>query len=243
MKLNKLFFKRILPIGAGVAVLGGLVYTLMFPAIVAVACPACFGMERRSAHIIVEQGMSPQQRAIFDHAVQSAQATVRSFYGAPARRPYVVVCATRACDARLKGEGVNALTLTAPWFTVVRVSSNGREAGFLAHELAHVDFHARIGLANLQRAVPAWFDEGLAAVIAGDARYVRGGAGAKARCKGNGAARLPSDAGEWTQRAMQNPAIYADAACRVIDWMDRHGGREAVLSLIPALAAGGLMPE
>lgn len=200
-------------------------------------------MERRSSHIIVEQGMTAQQRALFDHAVQSAQATVRSFYGAPARRPYVVVCATRACDSRMHAAGVNALTLTAPWFTVVRVSSNGREAGFLAHEFAHVDFHARIGLGNLQRAVPAWFDEGLAAVVAGDPRYVRGGAGPKARCKGNAGARLPSDTGEWTQRAIQNPAIYADAACRVIDWMERHGGRQAVLNLIPSLASGGLMPE
>lgn len=242
MKPRKLA-QRAIWIALLVVIVGVIAYALAFPAIAVLVCAPCYGMEQVNGRLVVERAMPAQQRRVLQNSLANADTIVRGFYGHTSRKPFVVVCATRDCDARLGGTGVNALTISGPYFTVVRVSSNGIETGFLAHELAHVEFHDRVGLKYLHRNVPAWFDEGLAVIISGDRRFIRGGTTPAQRCRGSATARLPSDGGEWTQRAMQNPAIYADAACRTLNWMERHGGKAGTLAVIAELARGGLLPE
>lgn len=242
MKVRRLL-RRILLIGIGVTIAGVIAYALAFPAIAVLVCAPCYGMSYASSRMVVDNAASAAQRRALDNAIASANVTVRNFYGTTGRKPYVVVCATRACDGRMGGTGVNALTITGPFFTVVRVSSNGIDPSFLAHEFAHVEFHDRVGLANLQRNVPAWFDEGLAVIVSGDRRSIRPGSTPAQRCRGSATSRLPSDADEWTRLAMQDPRIYADAACRTLHWMERHGGRSGTLAVIGQLSRGGLLPE
>src|SRR5262249_18814730 len=94
----------------------------------------------------------------------------------------------------------------------------------------------RVGLWRITE-VPAWFDEGLAVVVSDDTRYLRP-AGAGDRCRaepGDEPSDLPSDLPvdrvDWRRAAGRDTDLHARAACQVVRWIDRNGGRSAVLSV------------
>lgn len=210
-----------------------------YPALAAPVCPACYGLTRLGPNLVVEASMPPAQRAQLQADAEAAQSIVRAFYGAFDYQPVLVACATEACDHRLGGRGARATTLSTPIATVVRLSPRGLNTIILAHEFSHVVLHRRIGvLRQITGALPAWFDEGLAVLVSNDDRYVHPGATAQERCLRPAEVALPTNPFEWAQRSGKDPMLYADAACRVLVWMEAHGGREGLLHAIDRVAAG-----
>ena len=53
----------------------------------------------------------------------------------------------------------------------IRLSANGLSAPLVAHEWSHVEFYRRAGGWLHARKVPRWFDEGVAVVVANEARH------------------------------------------------------------------------
>jgi hypothetical protein len=58
------------------------------------------------------------------------------------------------------------------------------------------------------------------------------------RCLAAADGDLPAQWRAWGHAAGDAVPIYAQAACRVLTWMDGHGGPPAVRQLIRRMAAG-----
>ncbi len=210
-----------------------------YPIAVAVVCPSCYGMEYAGQRIVVDTAMPAGMRVELSGDADIAASTVGAFYGAFPRQPYLVACSTEACDRRMGGRGAKAITLSAPFVTVLRLSPRGIDPTILVHEFSHVELHRRVGLwARLTGAFPAWFDEGIAVLVSADDRYIRPGTTALKRCVRDSERPLPTTPFDWTSKAGKDSMLYADAVCRLMRWMDANGDKDGLLRAIDAAGTG-----
>src|SRR5262249_18929640 len=143
---------------------------LVFPAGAAIACPPCYGFERLDGAVFVERGMSPPARVRVAETLAEARRRVRDFYGNFDADPRILICASEACYARIE----TYRNRGRAFFDVALIlSPRGINPVIVSHELAHIEFHRRLGLVGyVTSAVPAWFDEGLAVYVSDDRRYL-----------------------------------------------------------------------
>jgi hypothetical protein len=222
---------------SGVIVVLLLVYA--YPALAAVGCPSCFGMEYAGPRLVADRGMSASMRGAVLEDAEAAASVVRGFYGDFGRRPFLVACSTEDCDRRIGGRGAYAVTISTPFAAVLRLSPRGLDRTILTHEFSHVELHGRIGLRALfTGAFPAWFDEGVAALVSSDERYLKSGERGGERCVSNRDGLLPVSPFEWGKVAGADPMIYADAACRVSYWLETSGGKNGLLRVLEDVADG-----
>lgn len=160
---------------------------------------------------------------------------VERFYGELTAAPVVLACATDACAQRLgSGSSRGAAYLTV----ALRLAPLGLNPVIIAHERSHIELHRRLGLWKfITGAVPSWFDEGVAVVVSGDPRYLRPAADGD-RCLVVPRTPLPQTLAAWLRMAGQQHDLYAQAACRVVRWMQAHGGEPAVATLIERVGGG-----
>ncbi|WP_342154128.1 hypothetical protein [Methylorubrum sp. SB2] len=145
----------------------------------------------------------------------------------------MLLCATEACYRPLGGcsRGITLLD------RALILSPRGADAVIAAHELAHAELHRRIGLAaTLGRAVPQWFDEGLAVVVSDDPRYLAPGPD---RCRVEPGGDLPASRAAWIETA-EATGLYARAACKVSRWLHVHGGAVGILRLVASRSYEGI---
>lgn len=222
-----------------VLVLAMIVGAYFYPALAASTCPTCYGLERVAPTLILDPDLSADQRAKLETAIQSAEASIRAVYGSFDHRPILIACATETCDQRMGGRGARASVLSTPFVTIIRLSPRGLSTTILTHEFAHVALHHKIGVWNLlSGAVPAWFDEGVAVILSNDDRYLKPGQSAEERCVGHANTPLPTNAAEWASASGKIPMLYADAACRVLHWLDHNGGQDGLLYALDGIADG-----
>jgi hypothetical protein len=208
----------------------------VLPALAAYCCPACYGMERLRDRLYVEHEMPADDRSKLQTIVDRASEQVAIFYGAFERRPTLIVCVTEECNRRTGGRGARAETYGS---VLIRVSPRGIDRTILAHEFSHVELHGRVGSWRLWLgALPAWFDEGVAVIVSDDERYLKRGVDGASRCLTGPEGDLPTSALEWGSFAGKTPGIYAQAACRVLRWMDNNGGAAGLLTAIAEVAEG-----
>ncbi len=210
-----------------------------WPALAAVVCPSCYGFDRLNDRLLVDAEMPADQRQALLSSIDQAQVSVAAFFGSLDRRPTILACATDHCDKRIGGRGARAITYSFPGGSVLRLSPRGLDRTIVAHEFTHVQVHAKVGVLNqMQGAVPAWFDEGLAVLVSDDARYLNPGASAVVRCMRTTTDVLPVSPFQWGPLAGKSPMIYADAACRVLHWMEANGGKAGLLAALDDVARG-----
>lgn len=152
--------------------------------------------------------------------------------------PVVLVCRTESCFRRL-AEGLDLAKAVSYMDRALILSPRGVNVVIMSHELTHIEFHHRIGIAG-EAHIPAWFDEGLATLVSDDPRYI-GFPGVLDRCLANFDGNLPFSREDWDARAEHsstNPVIYKFAACRVYHWMQGKGGPVALIRLVGALRHG-----
>jgi len=183
--------------------------------------------------------MPAQTRADLLRDAEAATATVRTFYGAFHRQPFLVACWTEKCARKLKEQDTMGIAIPTPFRSIVSLSPNGINRTILTHEFAHTELHYRVGL--WVRAIgtfPVWFDEGVAVLVSDDSRYLNPGTTASQRCLRNSERPLPTSPFDWNPKATKDPMLYPDAVCRVLQWMEVNGGKAGLLKTIDAVGKG-----
>lgn len=207
---------------------------LAYPAAAAVACPSCFGFRQVASRLYVDDATTPSTQNAIVATVATARGRVGGFYGHLDSAPRILICATAACYERVGGGGSRGMALLD---VALLIAPRGADPVILAHEMAHIELHHRLGLAKtLGRAIPQWFDEGLAVTVSDDPRYLAP-AGRPDRCLIASDEPLPTQRRAWIETAASRD-LYAKAACRVSRWLVAKGGAPAVLRLLDGLAAG-----
>jgi hypothetical protein len=197
-----------------------------FPAVAATTCPGCYGLERLRPGLHVEPGIGAEQRARVTGAVDEGTRSVAAFFGGLRSAPDFLACVTDDCYTRIGGGGERGIAVLN---RAVMLSPRGIDPVIAAHELTHVELHARLGSGS----VPQWFDEGLAVLVSDDPRYLRPDGD---RCLVEPAGPLPETLGDWLSAASADARVYAQAACAVSRWSAMH-------DLHAVIAAGGALPR
>ncbi len=145
------------------------------------------------------------------------------------------ICTTTACDT--------ANTLTARGMTygasLITLNSKGAaDRGAYTHELAHATLHGALPIGGmLSKALPLWFDEGVAVLVSG----VPAGA-AQAPCKAKRKGPLPQTAADFARmapNAQKALPVYRRSACALRDWLAEG---HALPDVVPLLRAGHKLP-
>jgi hypothetical protein len=205
----------------------------MVPGVAAYACPGCYGLTPLGGDAFVEEGRPAAEAESLRTALATADRRLSAFYGGRTSSPRVLICVTAACYQRIGGGGEKGRALYDRYLMLAPAGANDVIA---THELSHVEFDHRLGAARER--VPMWFDEGLAVLVAEDARYLLPAAGGD-RCMVPYAAALAVTAGDFRQlSAGGNDEPYRWAACVVSRWAAGHGGPDGVRDLITRLVAG-----
>ena len=210
-------FALLLALVVGVAV--------AFPAVAATACPGCYGLDRVRTGLHVEPGVTAAQRQQVSDAVDEGTRRVAAFFGGLRSAPTFLACLTDECYSGIGGGGERGIAVLN---RAVMLSPRGIDPVIAAHELTHVELHARLG----KRTVPQWFDEGLAVLVSDDPRYLRPDGD---RCLVEPAWPLPDTLDGWLTAASADAQVYAQAACAVSRWT-------ATNDLQARLAAGAPIP-
>jgi hypothetical protein len=208
------------------------------PAMGMYLCPSCYGFETVRPHLYADRTMGAGAITTFEANLADGRARAADFYDSMRTDPDVFVCGSEACDTRMGFRGAKARAYGSSF---VLAYAQGHGVEFLAHELSHIELHRRIGLwRGLGGAIPAWFDEGLAAVISRDSRYVAVRPDGEPACLAEPDGALPTDRRAWGKAAgKKDRPLYAMAACSVIRWMRENAGRPGGLDAIDRVAAGG----
>lgn len=207
------------------------------PHVRAYICPACSGFRQVAPHVYVDQQASDAQVDAALQDLATAEELVLEFY--PSRRSDAVwlLCLSGDCGVRTQ-----PLPLAMAYMDLfVFVYPDGATPTILAHELAHMELHQRVGSNPrlFSQAVPTWFDEGLAVYISQDTRYLDVEDGQVTGCKAGKWPEPPSDQRTFRRLgATEAEAIYTASACRVIDWINHHGEAEAVVSVLGEIRSG-----
>lgn len=208
-------------------VTGGFVYA--YPSVGAIECPRCFGLVKVKDGLYAESGID--QQSLID-AVSTGEQRVAEFYSGRQATPAVLACRTAGCYRRIGGGGERGKAVRS-WGLLL--SPRGVDPVIAAHELSHVEFHQRLG--SHRKAVPQWFDEGLAVVVSDDSRYLKPATEAD-RCRVQPDGPLPATLAEWLSSAGEEGEYYAKAACAVTRWLSTHSGKAGVLDLIARVDRG-----
>jgi hypothetical protein len=224
--------RRVWLVGVLIVVLAIAGLAWAYPAVAATYCPRCYGLVPLQGKLYAERGLSTaQQRQIVD-VFEAANARVTDFYGDRRSSPRLLVCLSTDCYARIGGGGERGVAVLN---RAVMLSPRGIDTVIAAHELSHVELHRRLGSHAGQ--IPQWFDEGLAVLVADDARYLLPATPAD-RCRVASGEALPVTLADWLRAAGADEQVYAKAACRVSTYVNAHGGRQAVLDLVDRLNRG-----
>lgn len=210
-----------------------------YPTLAAATCPTCYGLERIAPGLLIDDDMPVAMQEQLKTDVLYAETIVIDFFGAFPRHPIIIACSSEQCDNRFGGRGARATAYSTPFGTVIRLSPRGLNALIITHEFAHAEVHRRVGIWKLMTsALPAWFDEGIAVIVSNDGRYLNQNASGRERCVRDTGNQLPASAYQWALLSGKDPLLYADAACRALQWMNTHGGKDGLQQMIDAIASG-----
>jgi len=213
------------------------IVTLMLRPAAAAVCPQCFGLQDAGEGIYLQSGMDEVHRARAHAAVDAALARVAGFYGPLRHRPRMLVCGDDACYHHIGGAANSAVGSLGDFS--LYVSSQGVNPVYIAAGLSRAELAGRVGFWKFNLgAVPIWFDEGVAVVVADDPAYLLP-PGRGDRCKAGPFPDMPATPTEWQEEIQQEgDVLYAQSACKVDMWMVEHGGPKAVTGLLDEVAQG-----
>lgn len=185
------------------------------------------GMTCIGPHIFVDSKMPEKQRKQFLQTVKYSKVEISKFFGGMKSSPDIYACSTKKCLKQFGGIPAIAKSIDD---NKVILSSRGLDNVTLTHELAHVEFHKRLGTPHVWNKVPMWFDEGLAALACKDPNYAK---------------RVPmmplddlSSQNQWVNAIRKKKPAYNVAKQAVESWY-RGAGTQGLHNLISHLQKGG----
>ena len=193
------------------------------------------GMRHVGKNVYVDPEMAPDQIQRLLRLVAKSRQRVSLFYEQLIARPNIVFCATADCYRSFGAVGLGYTDGTN-----VVISPYGQRVAIVAHELAHVEFSARVGgLAKVLERVPQWFDEGQAVMVSMAEEFSEE-AWKTATSGGENAPPLSSleSMPDWNRITGENgedmQLSYGTAKREVSRWFDQsgHNGFQALLSAL-----------
>ena len=200
----------------------------------AFVCPSCAGFSRAGEGVYVENDADAGQRAAAIAAIAEGEVRLHAFFGKPQSHRRYYVCISEACYARFKlGTSLGSQFL----LNGIALSPRGINGTIAAHEATHVETASRVGTLNYYNnsKLPEWFKEGLAVVVAKDARYLPPAVPQDCDAKPDD---LPRTNRYWGPAAAKDHMLYADAACLVAAELKRNGGTPALLTAFDRVKRG-----
>ena len=128
------------------------------------------GMTCIAPNIYVDPEMPATQRQQLLQTVKQSKVQINQFFGGMKSTPKIYACSTKKCFKKFGGVPAIAKTINDD---TVLLSNKGLDKTTLTHELAHAEFHKRLGTPHLWHKVPMWFDEGLAVLACKDPKYTK----------------------------------------------------------------------
>lgn len=220
------------------ALVTAMVMYLMARPMAAATCPWCFGLEKAADGVYVQTSMSTIERKHVIATVDAARSQATQFYGGLEHAPRILICADDACYERLGG--MPGTATGAMGSSVLEVSHLGsQQQVFITAGFSRAELYGRIGFWKFNMgAVPMWFDEGLAVVVANDSAYILP-PGRGDRCKAGSFPDMPANPSEWQEELQtEGDILYAQSACKVNMWMVQNGGPKAATDLLAKIAEG-----
>lgn len=125
-------------------------------------------MARIAPNVYVDPKMPEPQRQQFLKTVRQSKVEISEFFGGMKSSPNIYACSTKKCFRKFGGVPAKAKTINDD---TILLSKKGLDKTTLSHELAHAEFHKRLGTHHIWNKVPMWFDEGLAILACKDSKY------------------------------------------------------------------------
>ena len=172
------------------------------------------GMQCIAKNIYVEAKMSEEQRQAFLQTVSQSKTEISRFFGGVRSKPNIYACVSKSCFNQFGG--VPALAKAIGDDTVL-LSSKALNKVTLTHELAHIEFHKRLGSAKAWNKVPMWFDEGLAVLACKDPKHNK-------RVGKIPLKKLTSQ-NQWVKAVREHLPAYSVAKQAVQSWYKTAGSR------------------
>ncbi len=171
---------------------------------------------------------------------KEAQARVTAFYGelqCPATT-YIILWEDPALLSKLGGDHDTCTVFFPSKRHYVSVSKEYLELDILAHELTHAELHTRLD-EKVLRALPTWFDEGLATQNDYRPRYSEAAWQEQTENGARAIALEDMDTPDefYAGTSDERRSRYVCAKHEVRGWMDAHG-QAGLLALLDALASG-----
>ncbi|MBC8153088.1 MAG: hypothetical protein H7Z72_09265 [Bacteroidetes bacterium] len=108
----------------------------------------------------------PQGKQFLDNLTQ-ARHRIKQFWGKSQGRAVLIYCPIQSQyeEYCAGGEGAGC-SLGTPWGdSFLVLGPEGNSTDVIAHELCHDELYARLGWLRVKRAIPQWFNEGLAMML------------------------------------------------------------------------------
>jgi len=184
------------------------------------------GMTCIAPNIYVDPEMPKQQQQQFLQTVKHSRANISRFFGGMKSSPNIYACSTKSCFSKFGGVPAKAKAIDD---NKVLLSSRALNQTTLTHELAHVEFHKRLGTPHLWHKIPMWFDEGLAVLACKDQSYSKS------------VAKMPLNKlvsqDQWVDAVRNNKPAYNVARQAVEKWY-RGVGTQGLQALIFRMQKG-----
>ena len=221
-------FLRLIPTFVILALVAGVTAAVVVPGPQRAFFPGTFGLTEIAPNVWTD---APERAEVLSAMVIAAEATSAQAFSSPARRPRTVLCATQNCRAAF---GIPGRAITLADLAIV-VAPDGLNPRTLLHERIHVELHALMGpLDAISPRFPSWFNEGLATHLSGTPAVRR-----PSNARDADWIRVAGTPLAWRQmRKEHQPAEYYAAAARLVEEIDRLGGREGLIALIERVTSG-----
>ena len=184
------------------------------------------GMICIAPNVYVNPEMPTTQRKQFLQTVKQSKAQIKQFFGGIESTPNIYACTTHTCFNKFGGVPAIAKTINDD---TVLLSAEGLNKITLTHELAHAEFHKRLGTPHLWNKVPMWFDEGLAVLACNDPKYTK-------RVAPMALNELSSH-DQWLDASRKNKPVYNIARQAIEGWY-KGVGTKGLQELIDRLKKG-----
>lgn len=220
----------------GLALLGMMAATAMAGA---QGLPTRKGMSQVVPGLWVDNSATAEEVAAVRKRIGTASAKVQKYLGA-AQSVEWWICASKPCD---QANGMKARGMTYGASLITLNANASRDSGVYVHELTHATLHGALPMGGLfSKALPLWFDEGVAVILSGEPPKAARKAACEKPQKGPQKGALPRNAQEFNRMAPDAKRalpVYTRSACAVRDWLAEGRGMQ---DLLPMLKAGRRLP-